>query len=425
MQLTKRDENCGYHASSKAIGTDVIVGGKNIAADKFVPSINMSFHPTPEYPDGEFYFDLNHIDSPMTGRDDILANGKVIHECVNPLGQRFNHEFYTSDDNTFKWDMLFDSPAETPDTIRFRIKASKELNFYKQIMTAEQIADGNEHVVPEAEGSYAVYIDGKRNGKYQTGKVAHIYSPFYIDENGERSPLLNMDITPDGDNAKMLILTDTPEVAAWKNDPIRAGHKLRLDPILGYDTVGAFATSTLAPGAALSYHAISDGDGGEISNIHIAIFDAGTGEIKLAVLNIDQITYNPDGQIVVGATDSLIPSVTDDFSVPLSGGILPDTFYGMAIASNSNSFLFKYDNIAGRARWGDFSTAYVNKFDSPLTNNWAATVAGTRGSIWADFEAITNGLSRSGQVTPAGIKKSFGARGSQFNKPPGIKGAFR
>jgi len=384
MELTARDNASGYHAKSKSIGTDITVGGKDIPADKFVPAMNASFH------SDEYYLDLNHIDSPMTDRTEAHVDGKVKHAAIGAGGQRFNHEFYTTDDNTIKWDMLFDSPADAPDIIRFRIKASKGLMFLKQIISPEDLANGNQYSVPEAEGSYAVYIDGKRDNKYQTGKVCHIYSPFYIDEDGNRSPLLDMNITPDGDNAKMLILSDTPEVTAWKNDPIRARHQLRLDPILGYDTVGVlvFTQQDFMEGNIFT----SDANGGIINALHIALYQVATAPsdgVKLAVCDCNQINGDPSGQAVITQVEGA-GFVSDDWNISVSGSptIQPNTDYYVSWLIESSLTRMKYDSLTPRILYFK-SQAYAGGFLDPLPLGFAGVNSGIIISIWADYDPVS------------------------------------
>lgn len=374
MQLTRNQYTPGYQAKSKAIGTDVRVGGHGILPNAFKAGVHAVFH------DGEHYFSLEHKDSTQTGRTDTVVDGVVCHESNG-----FKHEFKAVDE-IIKWDMLFE-PDEAPSTIRFMIKASKGLSFYKQTISAEDLANGHGYVVPEAEGSYAVYMDGKRNNKYQTGKVAHIYSPYYVDEDGNKSPLLAMTITPDGDNAKMLLLTDTPEVTAWKNDPIRTGHKLRLDPTLGYSTVGAL---TFGATTRLSWGYPSDATGGEISAFHTAVSivaGAPSDGLKLAVLNVDQDAANPDptGLTVVSQVE-LIPTVSDDVNVAASGTLLPSTLYGVAFTMESSGTKIKYDSGNPNPKVYFASATFPDAFESTTISMSGLTLAYLM-SIWIEYEA--------------------------------------
>lgn len=416
MQLVKRDNACGYQAKSEAIGTDLLLGGRDIPADKFLPAMNASFH------NNEYYLDLNHIDSPMTDRTESQVDGKVMHE-----GGGFKHEFYPDGIDRIKWDMLFDNPASTPDTIRFRIKASTGLNFYKQTLTAQQIADGDEYVVPEAEGSYAVYIDGKRNNKYKTGKVCHIYSPYYVDEDGNKSPLLDMVITPDGDNAKMLILSDTQAVTDWKNNPIRAGHKLRLDPVLGYDTQGVLS-SGFTRIRAQQYTA---SESGELSNINAYIFvqdTFGPFALKLGVCNVDQATGNPDGKSYIAQVEEIGLLASALITKPIAGTIVAGTKYAIVHGGDTNTTVFKmlFDDVSAFTEFIYVQGAWGGELQDPFPVPLVSPTNTKRYSMWAEYEVVViDGKSRSVQVIPPGVKKSFNRGGSQFNKPPGIKGAFR
>lgn len=421
MKLVPRDN--GYHAKSKAIGTDVYIGGER--PDQFEAIIKSVFH------GGEFNLELIHIDSPVTGRTDAHIDGKVIHNAGD-----FKHEFKPGNE-LIEWDMLF-PPGLAPPIIRFRIKASKGITFLRTEITQNDIdmfaAAGMgqpQYTTYDAPGSFAVYID--RNGKkYGHGKVAHIYSPYYIDEDGNRSPLLDMNITPDGDNAKMLILTDTQAVTDWKDDPIRAGHLLRLDPTIGYDVQGAL-TVPFSGSAGYVIHplqATTDAIGGEISAIHAYISNADSKGVKMAVANCDQVTFNPTGLTVVaqGATVSTPGLGVEKVTVIPGGSLLPNTKYQLGIVFDGAAPLLHYDSALPPIRDAyTYVATFANELVSPVPATTPSGTTGLRYSLWAEYEpaAPGDGKTKSAQVVPVGVKKSFSARGSQLSKPPGTKGAFK
>ena len=209
--LIRRQNRAGYAATIGSINTAIVVGGhtnvdgSEINENEFEPSIHNRFH------GGNSFIIIHHINSGKTGRTDTQTDGVVKHE-VNG----YKHEIYTGENNTLKWDMLFDSNPGVPNLL-FRIRHSKTLAFYKQELTQQQ--NGAAYAVPEAEGSYAVYYkDGRRDKQWQTGKVAHIYSPRFIDAIGASSPLCEMELVQVEPGIKRLVVS-LPTL--WLNGPAR------------------------------------------------------------------------------------------------------------------------------------------------------------------------------------------------------------
>lgn len=372
MVLARRDNAPGYETRMGSIASRVVVGGRNVAADKFASEIHMSAH------NDEAYIKIEHIGTPMTGRTETVKDGRICHEADG-----FKHEFYTIDSGRMKWDMLFDSTP--PDTIRFRIKHSKNLIFVRSIITPENAARGAEFVVPEAENSFAVYMN-KRDNKYQTGKICHIYSPYYVDDAGARSPLLQMDITPDTDNAKMLILSNTPKVTAWINSAARVG-KLRLDPILGYDTAGVltFGVNNFIEGTR--FLAASNGT---INNLHVAIATAAASPldgIRLVVSDQDQVSpYDPSGHAVIAQGEGNAV-VTDDLIITPIGGtltLIAGKLYYVGWLLESGATTIKYDNFPNDEFWFVGRT-YGLGIPDPMPTGFSVLSLPNVFSVWADY----------------------------------------
>ena len=234
MKLTPRPNKAGYGANGMgSIRSAIVFGGST--PGMLVANLNVSFHVTAEHPRGEAYLNLNHINSGMVNASDVSEiNGKIIHSTNG-----FKHEVYCPDGDRFKWNIVFPNVGAVPDTHRLRIKDSGNLNYgihsHKGIDLTGIINpqyDGR-----SAENSITVSLIGKKHGKYQTGIVCRIRSPYYVDGAGAESPLLAMAITPDIDNAKMLTLTHSPDVVAWLNDANRIG-EITLDPDFGYSQKG-------------------------------------------------------------------------------------------------------------------------------------------------------------------------------------------
>jgi hypothetical protein len=407
MNLTRRDNAAGYHATMGSIASAVVVGGRSITSDRFVPAMNLSAH------GDEAWLDLNHIDTPQTGRIESESDGKVIHEAGG-----FKHEFYTVDNSMLKWDMLFNDAASVPSSIRFRVRHSKNLVFNKQPLVPDTIGGTQgQFTVSEVAGSYAVYM-GKKDNKYQTGKVAHIYSPFFIDEAGARSPLLDMELTPDIDNANMLTFVVNAEVQTWLDGPARVG-KIRLDPTLGYDTKGVSSFAFQADEAywPRPYQMPVEG---AVTEFHVMGVQGGVG-VKMGCYfsnagrsgGEEQFAYSDVGSSVAGG----------DTSMPANSlkQLAAGDYYKIGFNTESQ-FSVYYD--VGAAYTGEYdSFLFVNPLPNPL---YATTAVGITWdfSAWLVYGEAAVQRTRSKQARPLGVKQGFSRTGSQAARRTSTKGGF-
>ncbi|MDD5504617.1 MAG: hypothetical protein PHV77_04820, partial [Candidatus Omnitrophica bacterium] len=108
---------------------------------------------------------------------------------------------------------------------------SKGLKFHYQPPLTE--AEKSQGIVrpDEAVGSYAVYHDSKKDGKYKTGKAFHIYRPKIIDDKGNWVwGQLNIDTV----SGILKITIDQ----SWLNN---ASYPVTIDPEFGYTDIGSSA----------------------------------------------------------------------------------------------------------------------------------------------------------------------------------------
>jgi hypothetical protein len=368
LLLIRRLDKSGYEATMGDIDSTIIVGGRDIKADEFVPSVNISAH------GDEAWLDINHIDSTITSRIDYQEGDVIKHG---------NHEFYAPTRSGLKWDILYNTAGDIPNSERFKVTHSPGLTFYKQVLSAEQILSGDSYVVPEAAGSYAVYMD-KRDNKYKTGKVCHIYSPYFVDEAGAKSPLLDMTLVDEIDGSKTLTLIVTRKVREWIDHRDRVGI-FRLDPVLGYDTVGSLA-ATLGP----VWHTVatqSDATGGEVIGLHCAIGSLAGEGLKMSVANCAQTSpYDPEGYSLVAEANSLTSTVSDDIELDnlvIYAPILPNTWYRVGWASEAIQRI-KYDNVASYQP-NTYTKNYASEMQNPVPTTSNATNSGYI-SAWAVYE---------------------------------------
>jgi len=205
---------------------------------------------------------------------------------------------------------------------------SKGLKFYYQGPLTK--GEKNKGIVrpDEVMGSYAVYHESKKDGKYKTGKAFHIYRPKIIDKNGDWTwGELNID----GAQGVLTITIDQ----AWLNN---AAYPVVVDPEFGYMSIGSSS---------------------------IPIENIARGSVFMAELmrpnNITAYLENTDSgashtakYAIYKASDSTLVAQTVEVTVPASGkdwyeGLYispPDLSaqdYALAARGNSGNILMYFD----------------------------------------------------------------------------------
>ena len=140
-----------------------------------------------------------------------------------------NHSFVLSQDGGFEFEVvLYEKPLSNVISLSIQ---SKGLKFYYQgPLTDKEKAEGI--IRPEeVTGSYAVYHESKKDGKYNTGKAFQIYRPKIIDVDGNWVwGELNIDTA-----AQVLTITINSNWLA------SAAYPVIIDPEFGYTSIGASA----------------------------------------------------------------------------------------------------------------------------------------------------------------------------------------
>ena len=198
--------------------------------DKFVPNINAS-----KWGD-ECWLNINMPDV-VNDEKETFTDEKI--ELT--IGEK-THRFYELDKDNLEYEIEFASrPASN--VVTFNLDFPKGLDFRYQdtlynewlggiskagrYATYEEVLEHGSR--PEnVDGSYAVYWT-KQHNQYQTGKFCHIYRPKLIDADGKETWAAVWIDVP----SKTMYIT-LP--AKWMDD---ARYPVILDPILGYDTIGA------------------------------------------------------------------------------------------------------------------------------------------------------------------------------------------
>jgi hypothetical protein len=382
--IHKRVNAPGYEIDSiGSIKSKVIIGGhtdsngQEVSPNEFEPSMHNVFH------NGDSFITIHHIDSGKTGRTDTLVKGVIKHE-VNG----FKHEIYEGEGDTLKWDMVFDS-VPVASSLSFRIRHSKNLVFYKQVLTQTDINNGSAYSVPEAKGSYAIYYkDGRKDNQWQTGKVAHIYSPYFIDAIGAKSPVLNSTLIEVEPGIKRLVV-DLPML--WLNGPQRV-YPVRLDPIVGYNSKGALSFSF--GGNNADYHRPYESPANAtITGLHI--YPVETGRLfKMAVYETTGVNHVSFNQALVasGAEKSSVGGVDNSLLVTSLKDIVLGDWYKTGFIIKTGMGVY-YDSGGSSYQNELDSITYANEPSDPC-------VVGTQNTLdwlistWFEYTVPSAGPTR-------------------------------
>jgi hypothetical protein len=289
---------------------EVIVGGE-LPNDKFVPSVRATKF------NGEAFVEIKPKGVTINAEKEVSANGKITIEA-----QGRKHRFYPLSEDSLEYEVEFPS-RPSGNTIQFTLSKSPNVSYAKQILSQEAIDRGDTYSRPDAEGSYAFFID-KIDNQYESGKVAHIWRPKLIDNLGAES-WCDMDIQ--GNTLTITMDSDFLDNAAYP---------VILDPILGYSSQGAKVFSASLT-SVLTRHFLTDADGGTIQSFHAwANNSDGTADDFIAVgaYNVDQSTFSPAGKSLVEfgrAITDTVSATPIELSVTASGsGVLAgNTYYGV------------------------------------------------------------------------------------------------
>jgi len=137
------------------------------------------------------------------------------------------------------------------------------------LLTETEALNERERVLRPVEvvGSYAVYHDSKAGGKYQAGKVFHVFRPRLTDADGKTAwAEFNADVQQTG------VLT----ITLPRNFLETAKYPVVVDPTFGYTSIGAS----------------SGGDSGRIDGFHAAPASSGTVDIISAYVYASSGTTN-------------------------------------------------------------------------------------------------------------------------------------
>lgn len=215
--LTGQDSSPGPREDTR-----VVIGGRDSKTNaRFVPQVAFERWFDESGQDYFAWLSINHPDK-VTAEKETFADGKI----TQTLGDN-RHEIYEKDDGIVAHDVVM-AKAWGASFVTFDYKRADGVELYIQPPLSQAEIDEGHYRPVEVEWSIAVYCD-RANGRFKTGKLAHIYRPKWIDAKGDVSWGW-WEI--DEDNSQIIAHADS----SWLKD---ATYPVRLDPDMGYTTMGA------------------------------------------------------------------------------------------------------------------------------------------------------------------------------------------
>ena len=416
----------------------VIVGASPLTPNgKFIPIAGLTTA------DGEAWMYMNHRDTPIANHPEMV-DGKIVHSAGD-----FKHEqyaFYDAGGDKLKWNMPFPNGVAVPKTIRFKI-TSENLIFTRQseptqAEIAELAAKGiirKGFTCPEAKDSFAIhradgktgdiiYKDGTRINR-GNGKVGHIYSTYFTDEAGARSPLIRMELTPNVDKARWLIFhiedAQRPEVMAWALDPDRVG-EITFDPLLGYELQGLSSAGLDPNFPAWSFNPQQASDNWTVAVLKVWSVVGKRCKLSLAEASGSgaHLSHGQDLAAEGAEIDPTTAGINSAIVTAKKDVVSGQWYRNILYMDNPLGFTIFFDAAPSITYERNFTDSYAVMPQDPgifgLDASFAALV-----SIWAaSEEVVTAQRSRSRQARPLGIKEGH-KKGNNFPSALGIKGGFR
>lgn len=380
---------CDIHDDPKKLR--VKVGGSD--PHKFAPSINFSFQCGS---DSEEYFlnfsdDILEIDT--TGIDESWAGDELV-IYNGARGAKFKNV-----KGGIKAFALFTDKSKIK-TVKYKIERSPGISFhYQPELTPEEIAAG--HVRPDnVVGSYAIYCDkaghfktaaGETIVNYSTGKLGHIFAPYWKDAVGNR--------VKTSQRIKNNRLEVEPPSQAWID---AATLPIELDPDVGYTTAGASGQNWGGDNiSAAGPWTAGDTFNADTCYLYLNSSDGETGELTLGIY--DDSSALPDN--LLGDTSAIASpsagawnSASLDSSVSITSG----TDYWVGFHSDANRNI-SYDSVGSEKIKYKSSTytsgALVDPFPAS-PNNWnnrlsayfSGTVGGSLPILMNEMNQFNGGL---------------------------------
>jgi hypothetical protein len=359
-------------------GRDVITGGK------FVPNLNLSYEMQSEgiYKQEHYFVNINKKDATITTEKETLENGEISLPHVDG-----KHIFRTLDGD-IEWDIEFDSRPSV-NHWDWELTHSPGISFHYQdtlendyINYAHKEFDSLEEFLSMGSrpdnvvGSYVIMIDKKNNikdangvfkAKYATGKIGHIFTPYFIDAKGDRG------------KGVLYIYGDLLRIScdpAWLDKAI---YPVILDPNFGNDVCGGTPFSLAGIRRAVQGTSAGAGTGDSCS---VCMDGWGSGEAVQMCLYADggssPIFKITDGECAEKTTGSA-DGVFTEFPFNSPPTILAATDYFPVAWGDGDVKNTRYDSVS-----------VIRIFDPQVysQNNWPASFSCTYGSSTFNYSTF-------------------------------------
>jgi len=237
--------------------------------------------------------------------------------------------------------------------IYYRISSQNADIFFQPPLTQDEIANGDKR--PEdVEYSLAIYHAYEKNNTYGTGKICHIYRPYWITAKGLKIPAKTYLI----DNLiEYIWRIDVPDDIDIKDI---SNYPLLLDPTFGYTNVGASTASIENRIWVFDATAPSSGDAIKIT-AYIHKTSTGTHNYKFAIYNSSKNLLEETTEYSTSTAETSWITLNLITKEPLTGS----NVYKLCAWGNSASLALEihYDTGTG-ASYRDLT--YLPNYPNPL-----------------------------------------------------------
>ncbi|MBI9103768.1 MAG: hypothetical protein JEY99_15235 [Spirochaetales bacterium] len=152
-------------------------------------------------------------------RGEKTRQSSINKNTLEIITNRRCHRIHRLNESQIEYDIILEEKPKST-VIPLPLKIPPGISFHKQGIKTTNL------IRPEVMGSYALYYN-KKNNKYKTGKMSHIYRPRIFDKKGH---WCWGELDYDGRSLNMIIP---------KEFLLKCTYPITVDPVIGTDSVGA------------------------------------------------------------------------------------------------------------------------------------------------------------------------------------------
>lgn len=264
--------------------------------------------------------------------------------------------------------LLNKKPKKT--TLEFEY-ATKNISLTKQKKLTEEEKKKGFTREKHIEETWACYHATKKNNRYKTGKIFHLWRPVAIDATGKSCM------------GKILFTKNRMRIVFPNKFLEKATYPVYIDPTFGYTTAGA---SGFTLGNAVGGMPVSLGEVADITNFYAYIFSGTTSTSNRIAFGI----YNNSASLVgQESTDSFRQTAGWDEVIMETPTVLTPASYYIATTLKSTLFKLGYDD-APEAN-GNTLYAYSRTWDGEMPSTILLTTAYADKaiSLYALYDSLT------------------------------------